>query len=126
MTARFLWLGLGCLSVALGAAGMVLPLLPTTPFLLLAAYAFARSSPRLHRWLLEHKRFGPVIENWRRYGAISRRTKIYSVAAMIAALAGSAAFKAAPAILIVQAVVLSLAGAFVVSRPAPPEDRAAD
>jgi uncharacterized membrane protein YbaN (DUF454 family) len=67
---RLLYLGLGLLSVALGAAGIVLPLLPTVPFMLLAAFFFARSSPRLEAWIVDHPRFGPHIRAWRERGAI--------------------------------------------------------
>lgn len=56
---------LGVLSVGLGTAGIVLPLLPTTPFLLLSAYLFAKSSPRCHDWLVTHKYLGPYIHAWR-------------------------------------------------------------
>lgn len=56
---------LGMISVALGTAGIVLPLLPTTPFLLLSAYLFAKSSPRWHDWLIHHKHLGPYIHAWR-------------------------------------------------------------
>lgn len=56
---------LGLISVALGTAGILLPLLPTTPFLLLSAYLFAKSSPRWHDWLINHKHLGPYIHAWR-------------------------------------------------------------
>ena len=72
---RALWLLLGLVAVGLGAVGVVLPLLPTTPFLLLAAFAFARSSERWHQWLVNHQIFGPLIEDWNRYGAISEARK---------------------------------------------------
>ena len=72
---RLLYLSLGFASVALGAAGIVLPLLPTVPFMLLAAFFFARSSPRLEAWIVEHPRFGPHITAWRTRGAISRSGK---------------------------------------------------
>ena len=73
--ARPLFLGLGCAATGLGAAGAVLPLLPTTPFLLLAAWCFARSSPRLQARLYGHPRWGPALQAWHERGAVSRRSK---------------------------------------------------
>ena len=76
----------GLASLALGAIGIFVPLLPTTPLVLLAAFCFANSSERLHQWLLDHNVFGPLIDNWRRYGAISRNAKTVSVLSMAAVL----------------------------------------
>lgn len=73
---RPLYLILGLAAVALGVIGAFLPLLPTTPLLILAAGLFARSSPRLEAWLVEHPRFGPVLRAWRENGAIPRRAKV--------------------------------------------------
>jgi uncharacterized membrane protein YbaN (DUF454 family) len=70
-----IYLAIGLLSVALGVAGIFLPLLPTVPFLILAAFCFARSNPRLESWLLDHPLHGPHIRLWRERGAISRRGK---------------------------------------------------
>ena len=70
---------LGSISLALGIMGIFMPLLPTTPFLLLAAALFFRSSPRLYEWLLNQKRLGPYIRNFREYKAIPLRAKIISV-----------------------------------------------
>jgi uncharacterized membrane protein YbaN (DUF454 family) len=107
--ARLAWLLVGVLSLSLGAIGIALPLLPTTPFILVAALAFARSSNTLHDWLITHNIFGPLIDNWQRYGAISRRAKAVSVTL------------AAPVSLIVlQLVVLGIAAFFILSRPSPP------
>ncbi len=66
----------GVLSVGLATAGIFLPLLPTTPFLLLAAACFIRSSDRLYRWLITHKWLGPYIKNYREHKAITRRAKV--------------------------------------------------
>lgn len=114
----------GVLATACGIAGIVLPLVPTTPFLLLAAYAFARSSPRWHAWLLQHPRFGPAIVNWRTHGAISRQAKGLAVGLMLLALLGSLLAGVRPWIVIAQAVVLVAVAAFILSRPDVPEDEA--
>lgn len=76
---RFLLAFLGCVSLALGVVGVFLPVLPTTPFLLLSAALFVRSSKRLHSWLMTHKHLGPYIKNFQENKAIPLRVKIVSV-----------------------------------------------
>jgi uncharacterized membrane protein YbaN (DUF454 family) len=122
---RMLWLMLGLAATACGIAGIVLPLVPTTPFLLLAAFAFARSSPALHDWLVTHPRLGPPIRDWRAHGAISRRAKAAAVIAMVSTLALSWAADIGLGIIAVQAVVLALVAVFVLSRPSGVSERAA-
>jgi uncharacterized membrane protein YbaN (DUF454 family) len=117
MPVRILWIILGFLSTACAIAGVLLPLVPTTPFLLLAAFAFARSSPRLHGWLVKHPHLGPPITDWYAHGAISRRAKIAAVVAMMATLSLSAAIGLSGIFLLVQAAMLCAAGAFVLTRP---------
>ena len=120
--AKPLWIVFGLLMVGLAGLGMALPLLPTTPFLLVAAFAFARSSPRLHRWLIEHKQFGPFIRNWQDHGAIGRRTKYISVGVMVC-LPVLSYFMGAPLwTIIVQIVVLSCSALFILTRPDAPSD----
>lgn len=119
---RALWFAVGLSALALAMLGVVLPLLPTTPFVLVAAFAFAKSSERWSRWLHEHRVFGPIVENWRRHGAISARAKILGVASMAAIFALSLALQVTQTVLVLQAVVLTGAAAFVLSRPSPPED----
>ena len=119
---RPLWIALGSTSLALGAIGAVLPLLPTTPFLLLAAYSFAQSSPRLHAWLMTHPQFGPMIEDWQLYGAIARRTKVVALLVMAVTLGGSAVFGVPAWILAIQAAVMAGAATFIVTRPDRPDD----
>jgi uncharacterized membrane protein YbaN (DUF454 family) len=75
-----LYLVLGFAFVGLAFAGAVLPVLPTTPFLILAAACFARSSPRLENWLLAHPRFGPALRAWKERGAISWKAKLMALA----------------------------------------------
>ena len=69
----------GCISLALGVTGMFLPMLPTTPFLLLSAAVWVKASPELYQWLLNHKVFGEYIRNFREHRAIPLRVKIISV-----------------------------------------------
>ncbi|MCD8080176.1 MAG: YbaN family protein [Bacteroides sp.] len=76
---KVLYIILGTLSLALGVLGIFLPLLPTTPFLLLTAALYFRGSPRLYDWLMNHKYFGPYIRNFREHKAIPLRAKILSV-----------------------------------------------
>jgi uncharacterized membrane protein YbaN (DUF454 family) len=118
---RLAWQAAGAIALVLGIIGIALPLVPTTPFLLLAAFCFSRGSQRLHDWLVAHPRFGGPIREWREHGAISRRAKIAAGAAMLAAIGAAAAFGAPKRILIVQAVVMVFVALFVFTRPAPPE-----
>lgn len=120
---RLLWITIGCLSVALGALGAILPLLPTVPFMLLAAFAFSRSSPRLHDWLVQHRVFGPSIRDWRRNRAISRRVKWYASGSIAAAFGLSLALGVGPMVLAIQAVALSLVLLFIWTRREGPRDQ---
>ena len=93
---RGLFIAGGLTCVGLGVAGIVLPVLPTTPFILLAAYCFARASPRLHRWLLDSRTFGPMIREWQTHRAIPWRTKLTAIALMSATMAVSIVFFVRP------------------------------
>ena len=117
---RHFWMALGWASLGLGALGVLLPLLPTTPFLLLAAYAFSRGSERLHAWLLNHRVFGPPIENWRRHRAISTGARRTALAAMALILAISVVADVPAWALAVQAVILTGVAVFLLTRPLPP------
>ncbi len=117
---RLLWLAFGLLALALGLLGAVLPLLPTTPFLLLAVWAFARSHPGLHAWLLNHPQLGPMIHNWHAHGVISRRAKVMAMFAIAATLSISLVMGVRGYILLVQCVVLAGVSVFLLSRPGRP------
>ena len=108
-------LGLG--AAALAVAGVALPVLPTTPFVLLSAWAFARSSPRLEAWLRNHPRLGPPLKAWEKRRAIPRRAKVVAAVSLPvsgllvhASGAGLAATAAA-------GLVLACIGGWVLTRP---------
>lgn len=81
---KYLFLFLGFLSLSLGIVGIILPFLPTTPFALLAAYFFSKSSPRMHQWLLNHQVLGPTIKDWQESGVIRPKAKVLATIAIIA------------------------------------------
>lgn len=115
---RLLFLALGAVALATGLVGIFVPLLPTTPFLILAAAAFARSSPRLEGWLLAHARFGPPLRAWRARGAISRPAKIASSIGMAIGLIALLLFGPPPLLAALVAVVMILVGGWIWTRPA--------
>lgn len=84
---RGFYLILGFAFVGLGAVGVVLPGLPTTPFMLLAAWMFSKSSPRFHAWLWHHRTFGPYVRDWEQHRVIPLRAKILSSSIMAASVA---------------------------------------
>ncbi|HEY0027348.1 MAG TPA: YbaN family protein [Allosphingosinicella sp.] len=113
---RLVWLLLGGLSVALGVVGAVLPLMPTVPFMLLAAFCFAHGHPPFETWLLEHRTFGPHIGAWRERGAISRRGKYAAVLGFTGSAVLGLAFLAMPWALL-PALVGGVAGSWIWTRP---------
>jgi uncharacterized membrane protein YbaN (DUF454 family) len=119
LSLRYLWIGFGWLFVGLGVLGIALPLLPTTPFLLLAALCFSRGSEKIHRWLLNHPTLGPPIQDWQTNRAISRRSKVIATLSMlvlliITPLVGAPLWAAA-----LQAVILCVVGGFLWTRREP-------
>ncbi len=115
---RSLWLALGFSFVTLGMIGAVLPLMPTTIFLILAAACFARSSPRLEAKILTHPRFGPLVLDWRARGAIPPLGKLFATTGIVA---GYAIFTLTadpePPLAIGVAAALALCAAWILSRP---------
>jgi uncharacterized membrane protein YbaN (DUF454 family) len=89
---RFWHLAVGHLSIVLAILGIFLPLLPTTPFLLLAAGCYARGSVRFYNWLLNHPTFGPIICNWREHRSVAARHKIMAIAVIVLSIGSSVVF----------------------------------
>lgn len=116
---RLLWFALGAAALALGLVGVAVPLLPTTPFLILAAFGFARSSPRLEAWLLDHPGFGPALRDWRRRRAIPLAAKRASALGMALGFGLFWAWRAPEAsLLLLVASLMLLVSAWIWTRPA--------
>ena len=114
---RVAWQAVGSGALLLGTLGVALPLLPTTPFVILAAFAFARSSPAMHDWLLRSRIFGPIIADWHTNGAIALRYKGLALGMMGGALGLSVAMALSPFVLAVQTICIMAAAIFILSRP---------
>lgn len=124
--ARWVYLPAGWGALALGGIGIFLPVIPTTPFVLLAAWCFARSSERLHRRLVEHPRFGPTIREWESHGVIRIRAKLLATAVIVPLVGVMLLGTAAPGWAKLLTLALVAWGlSFVWSRPSrpPPGDR---
>ncbi len=112
---RYGYVALGCMFVGLGVIGAFLPVMPTTVFLIGALWAFAKSSPRLETWLLEHPRFGPRLVAWRAHRVIPLRVKIFAFSSMAASLALMFVMRA-PWFAIAAAAALMLIGVIYIAR----------
>jgi uncharacterized membrane protein YbaN (DUF454 family) len=114
-TKRLAYLVLGWLFFAIGAIGAVLPVLPTTPFMILALWAFSRSSQRFHAWLYDHRLFGPGLHQWQDNRVIPRSVKLTAFTGMLASLTMMVMLSVAwPALL--GAVLVMAAGAVFIAR----------
>lgn len=116
---RLLHRGLGYAALALAAAGVALPLVPTVPFLLVAAWAFARSDPHLLERLHRHPRFGPLLRDWQAERAIPARAKVASLTMMALSWTVVAATATGPLLPALLGVTLSAVAVYIVTRPAP-------
>lgn len=116
---RWVWIGLGIASVAVGGIATLLPLIPTTPFLLVAAFAFARSSPRFHGWLTHHPRLGPPLRDWNDGRRVRRGAKQLATGSICLAFGLSVAVGLPVWVLTLQGVTLSAVVAYIWSRPEP-------
>lgn len=117
---RAVWFTIGSLALALGIIGIVLPVLPTTPFVILAAFCFGKSSPRLRNWLVETRLFGPMIKDWEAHGAIPTKVKAFACTMMLAVLLISYLAGASMKILLIQMIGIGIGASYVLTRPAGP------
>jgi uncharacterized membrane protein YbaN (DUF454 family) len=114
---RRLWLVIGWLFTALGIVGVVLPVVPTVPFLLVAAWAFARSSPALRQRILDHPAYGPPVQAWQERGAVGKKAKIWAISAMIFGV-GFSWYVGMPVwVVITQGTICACVAIFLITRP---------
>jgi uncharacterized membrane protein YbaN (DUF454 family) len=116
---RWAYLLLAYLCVGLGLLGVLLPGLPTTPFLLVAVWAANRGSGRLHAWLTDHPRFGPLLRDWNEQGAVPRRAKGVGIALMALSWGVMLALTDGPLVPMTTGALFLLVGGYLVTRPAP-------
>ena len=118
--ARIAYLGTGLVFVALGVLGAFLPVLPTTPFLLVSLWAFSKSSARLERWLLEHPRFGPRLVAWRTERVIPLTVKLTAWGSMIASITIMVITGVPLAGIIGAASVMAIGAIYIATKPSRP------
>jgi len=113
-----LYLTLGGFMVLLAIIGLFLPIMPTVPFLLVAAWCFQRSSPRFHHWLNSHKIFGPQLKKWNERGAIGTLPKIWALFGMVIGLSVCFILWSPPLwVMLVLSSCLLVIAAYIVTRP---------
>lgn len=117
---QYLWLALGWLFLTLGLIGVALPVMPTVPFLLVAVWAFTRSSPRLGARILRHPKFGPPIRAWRKHGVVSRAAKVWAVIAMAGGIGWALWLGLDGRFIALQALVCAVIAIWLISRPERP------
>jgi uncharacterized membrane protein YbaN (DUF454 family) len=118
---RILLLALGWFFVGVGAIGLFLPVLPTTPFLLISLWAFSQSSERFHDWLYNHKVFGPPLQNWSKHGVIPLRAKLVAVGTMAVSATLVITFSSVPWYgLVAMLALMGFGAGFVLTRPSKP------
>lgn len=115
---KWLFAALGGLFFTIGFIGIFLPVLPTAPFMLLAVWGFSRSSTRLHDMIYDHPRLGRHVRQWKQHGTLPLRAKISAISVMSLSAAYLIIFSAAPAGMIVIALIVVMGGAlYLITRP---------
>jgi uncharacterized membrane protein YbaN (DUF454 family) len=120
---RVLWLVIGMISVGLGAIGVVVPGLPTTVFFIVAAWCFARSSPRFESWVLGLPRIGPMVRDHREGLGMPRRAKVVALAMMWTAIALSGVTLRQRPVLVAVVVALGVVGSTYIAWRVPTRER---
>ena len=114
---RAIWTSAGAMAFLLGVIGVFLPIMPTVPFMLLAAFCFARGSQRFHNWLVYHPRFGPPIRDWREYGAVRPWAKFSGIVTMAGSVIVVILLDLPAVFIATHATILTLVSVFILTRP---------
>lgn len=114
---RWIYIAVGWSCTGLGMVGAVIPVMPTTPFLLVALWAFSKSSPRLQQWLLDHPRFGRTLRDWYEHGAIGRGIKVVAITAMVASVVMVYGMTESILAIALHGTIVTLTALFILSRP---------
>ena len=117
---NYIYVGIGIIFLILGFIGLLLPIVPTTPFVLVSVWFFARSSKKLENWLVNHKIFGKMIRDWRNHGSINKKAKISAIPLILISFSGAIYFNEILALDILLAILGTSIAAFIVSRPSSP------
>lgn len=114
---KLIYLSVGWICTALGIIGAFLPVMPTTPFLLVAVWAFSRSSPRLKNWLYHHPRYGAAIRDWFEHGAVGNKVKIFAIVTMSMSVPIAYVFTQNLILVAIHTTAIVLIAMFLISRP---------
>jgi len=124
---KAVYFSLGWIFFSLGAIGVILPVLPTTPFMLLALWSFSRSSDRFHNWLYHHRFFGPPLQQWSRYRVIPLPAKIMSISFMSLSMLYMSIYSPVGIVVKLLIAALMLYGAwFILTKPSHPPKKTND
>ena len=117
-TVNYLIFTVGFISLILGIIGLFLPLLPTTPFILLASFSFLKSNKKYHNMIIKHKKFGPIIKKYQEKGAIDKKIKIKAITMIILGIGSSIYFFKMKTIINILLIIIGLSvSLFIVTRP---------
>lgn len=114
---NYIYISIGFIFLFLGFIGLFLPIVPTTPFIIVAVWFFARSSKKLENWLLNHKIFGKMIQDWRNHGSINKKAKMSAIPLIAISFSGAIFVNKILVVDILLAIVGTSIALFIITRP---------